>query len=91
MGEQTAKRYPPLMPERKQILLAAQRELARHAWTTFIDDPPSMAQGGKGVVLPGCPTCQKRIHTTGEYVRHLIRDVLPVIVDNVLKSIPNRS
>jgi len=26
----------------------------------FVDEPPSIAQGGRGVVVPGCPTCKKK-------------------------------
>lgn len=38
----------------KSVLLAAiQQEIQRHDFSTFIDEPPSMAQGGKGVVIPG--------------------------------------
>jgi hypothetical protein len=34
------------------ILKAAQRELNRHSWGHFVDNPPSIAQGDKGVVVP---------------------------------------
>jgi hypothetical protein len=33
------------------ILKSAQRELSRHSWEQFVDNPPSIAQGGKGVVV----------------------------------------
>jgi hypothetical protein len=32
----------------------AQAELQRHAFDFFVDDPPSIAEGGNGVVVPGC-------------------------------------
>jgi aldehyde dehydrogenase (NAD+) len=35
----------------------------------FVDQPPSIAQGRKGVVVPGCPACTKRINY--EYVCRL--------------------
>jgi hypothetical protein len=42
---------------------ALQQEIRRHDFSCFVDQPPSVAQGGKGVVVPGCPTCKKRINT----------------------------
>ncbi len=43
----------------KSILLAAiQKEIHRHDLSYFVDEPSSVAQGGKGVVLSGCPTCK---------------------------------
>lgn len=39
----------------KSILLAAiQKEIQRHDFSYFVDEPPAVAQGGKGVVVPGC-------------------------------------
>jgi hypothetical protein len=70
--------------DKAQILLAAQAELKAHAWTTFVDNPPSVAQGGNGVVVPGCPRCKKRLNTTDQFVRHLADDVLPTIVEQIL-------
>ena len=43
---------------------------------TFVDEPPSVAQGGNGVVIPAC---RKRINTNDQYLR-LSDDVLPVIL-----------
>jgi hypothetical protein len=40
--------------DKVKILAAAKAELCRHSWTTFIDEPPTVAQGGKGVVVSGC-------------------------------------
>jgi hypothetical protein len=36
-------------------------EFAKHRWDTFVDEPPSMAQGGSGVVVPGCSICKTRL------------------------------
>ena len=55
-------------------------ELMRHTWDTFVDEPPSVAAGGNGVVIPGCPACRKRINTNDQYLRHLSDDVLPIIL-----------
>jgi hypothetical protein len=63
-----------------RIFQSAKRELMRHSWDTFVDDPPSVAAGGNGVVIPGCPACHKRINTNDQYLRHLSDDVLPVIL-----------
>jgi hypothetical protein len=67
-------------PTKVKILAAAKAELCRHSWTTFIDEPPTVSEGGKGVVVPGCPPCKKRINTETQYMRHLADDVLPVIL-----------
>jgi hypothetical protein len=66
--------------DKAKILAAAKTELCRHSWNTFVDEPPTVAQGGKGVVIPGCPLCKKRINTEAQYLRHLADDVLPVIL-----------
>ena len=63
-----------------RIFQSAKTELMRHTWDTFIDDPPSVAAGGLGVVIPGCPACRKRINTNDQYLRHLSDDVLPIIL-----------
>jgi hypothetical protein len=63
-----------------RILRSAKSELMRHSWDTFVAEPPSVAQGGNGVVIPGCPACKKRINTNDQYLRQLSDDVLPVIL-----------
>jgi hypothetical protein len=62
------------------IVKAAQRELSRHSWEHFVDNPPSIAQGGKGVVVPGCPACQKRINTMSQFLDHLAEDAMPALI-----------
>jgi hypothetical protein len=44
--------------KKSEILTAAKAELMRHAWDTFVDEPPSVAQGGNGVVVTGCVACK---------------------------------
>jgi hypothetical protein len=39
---------------KSELLRAIQQEIYRHDFSTFVDSPPSIAQGGKGVVVPGC-------------------------------------
>jgi hypothetical protein len=63
-----------------RIFQSAKRELMRHTWDTFVDEPPSVAAGGNGVVIPGCRACKRRINTNDQYLRHLSDDVLPVIL-----------
>jgi hypothetical protein len=48
-----------------------------------VDEPPSVAQGGKGVVVPGCPACKKRIATMSRFLDHLTDDVLPPLLDRL--------
>jgi hypothetical protein len=66
--------------DKHKILAAAKIELQRHVWDTYVDNPPSVAEGGPGVVVPGCAACRKRINTNSQYLRHLADDVLPVIL-----------
>ena len=66
-----------------ELLLALQTEIRRHFFDTFVENPPSLAQGGKGVVVPGCPACQRRIHTMVKFVDHLADDVLPRLVEGL--------
>ena len=54
-------------------------ELHRHDCSTFIDEPPSIAQGGNGVVVTGCPTCRKKFGTMPQFLDHLTDDVLPAV------------
>ena len=41
---------------KREILQAAKSELLRHSWGSYVDNPPSMAEGGTGVVVPGRET-----------------------------------
>jgi hypothetical protein len=68
----------------KSLLLAAiQKEIHRHDLSYFVDEPPSVAQGGKGVVVAGCPPCRKRINTMGQFLEHLTNDVMPALNDRL--------
>jgi hypothetical protein len=69
------------------LLEAAQRELLRHDWDTFVQNPPSISQGGKGVVVPGCVACQKIIYSNNQYLSHLALDVLPGILENFTREV----
>src|SRR5260370_41211305 len=68
----------------KLVLLAAiQKEIQRHDLSYFVDEPPSVAQGGKGVVVAGCPTCRKRINTMTQFLDHLTKDAMPELIDRL--------
>ena len=72
--------------EESEILKAAQTELQRHTWGTFVDKGVSVALGGNGIVVPGCEVCRKRLNTNSQYLRHLAEDVLPGILERALKA-----
>ena len=68
---------------KSDLLRALQSEIRRHTFDCFVDQPPSVAQGGNGVVTPGCPTCRKRLFTMQNFMDHLADDVLPAIIDKL--------
>jgi hypothetical protein len=70
---------------KREILQAAKTELMRHSWDTFCDSPPSVAQGGRGVIVSGCPTCKKQFGTNTRYLEQLADDVMPVILRTAFK------
>jgi len=47
-------------------------------------EPPSVAHGGKGVVVARCPTCKKRINTITDFLDHLTNDVIPELINRRL-------
>jgi len=71
------------MSDKTALLKALQTEIKRHDFDTFIDNPPSMAQGGKGVCVSGCPRCKKQIYTIPQFLNHLADDVLPPLLDKL--------
>jgi hypothetical protein len=44
--------------QKSALLRALQAEIRRHTFDTFLTEEPSMANGGPGVVVPGCPACR---------------------------------
>jgi len=54
-------------------------EFAKHRWDTFVDEPPGMAQGGSGVVVPGCSICKTRLQTVNQFIDHLCANVLAAV------------
>lgn len=62
---------------KSELLRAIQQEIRRHDFSTFVDEPPSVARGGRGVVVPGCPACKKRFGTMPQFLDHLAYEVMP--------------
>jgi len=69
--------------KKSELLRALQQEIRRHDFNYFVDQPPSVAQGGKGVVVPGCPACRKRINTMGKFLDHLAEDAMPALIERL--------
>jgi hypothetical protein len=76
--------------KKSELLRALQTEIRLHSFETFVENPPSMAEGCKGVVVPGCSACQKRIHTMAKFVDHLADDVLPALLDRLSTASDNK-
>jgi hypothetical protein len=72
--------------QKSELLKALQTEIRRHTFDYFVENPPAMADGGKGVVVPGCPACRKRINTMPQFMDHLADDVLPPLIDKLSKQ-----
>lgn len=52
---------------------------AKHRWDTFVDEPPSIAHGGRGVVVPGCSICKVMLQTVSQFTDHLSAQVWEAI------------
>lgn len=68
---------------KSELLRLLQQEIRKHDFDTFIDEPPSMAQGGRGVCVPGCPNCRKQLQTMNQFMDHLANDVLPKVIESL--------
>jgi uncharacterized protein YfaQ (DUF2300 family) len=65
---------------------APQAEWMRNIWDTFVNHSPSIAQGGKGTMVPGCVACRKILYSDNQYLSHLALDVLPQILERILRT-----
>ena len=65
------------------IIAIIQAEMRRHKFDTYVDEPPIVAQGGRGVVVPGCSICKVRLSTVGQFVDHLTKSVVQAINETV--------
>lgn len=68
---------------KSDLLHLLQQEIRRHNFDFFIENPPSIAQGGHGVCVSGCSACRKRMQTMNQFMDHLANDVLPKIIDGL--------
>jgi hypothetical protein len=76
----------------KTILLAAiQKETRRNDLSYFVDESPSVAQGGRGVVVAGCPACRKRINTISQFLDHLTNDAMPALIERLAAEMNDRT
>jgi hypothetical protein len=66
---------------KSELLRVLQQEIRKHDFDCFVDKPPSMPQGGRGVVVPGFPGCRKQFQTMNQFIEHLAQDVLPKVMD----------
>jgi len=67
--------------QKSTLLRALQQEILRHDFSYFVDQPPSIAQGRRGVVVPGCPACQKRINTMNQFLDRPAEDAMPALIE----------
>ena len=65
------------------LVAAIQREILRHEFSTFVDEPPVSSQGGKGVVVPGCSVCRRRANTITEFLAHIAQEAIPPLIDRL--------
>ena len=68
---------------KSELLAAIQQEIHRHDFSHFVDEPPSVAQGGRGIVVSGCPACKKRINSISQFLDHLANDAMPALLDRL--------
>jgi hypothetical protein len=69
--------------QKSALVAAIQKEIHRHDFSYFVDEPPSIAQGGKGVIVAGCPACKKRINTMQQFLDHLSKDAMPALIERL--------
>jgi hypothetical protein len=78
--------YPGAIMRKSVLLAAIQQEIQRHDFSHFMDESTSIAAGGKGIVVPGCPTCKKRLNTVGQFLADLSNDAMPALIDRLAAS-----
>ncbi len=52
-------------------LAALRKEIHQHDFSHFVGDPTPIAQGGRGVVVAGCPKCRKKYGTVPQFLDHI--------------------
>ena len=71
---------------KSELIAAIQREILRHDFGTFVENPPSVARGGRGVVVPGCTICTKRANTTTQFLEHIAKDAIPRSIEGLSRE-----
>jgi hypothetical protein len=72
------------MLDRDNLPRIAREEMQKHSFDTFVDNPTSIPQGGRGIVVSGCPACRIKFQRLNQFMEHLASDVLPIIADRVM-------
>ena len=72
--------------KRSEFVFKLQQELRKHQLETFVNEPPSVAKGGRGIVAPGCVHCRKPINTMTAFLDHVMFEVLPGAVERILST-----
>jgi hypothetical protein len=68
---------------KSELLRAIQQEIQRHDFSHFVENPPAVAQGERGVVVAGCPASKKRIDTISQFLDHLRNDAMPELINRL--------
>jgi hypothetical protein len=69
--------------QKSALLAAIQQEIHRHDFSHFVDERRYVAEGGKGVVVAGCPACRKRLASMAQFIDHLANDAMPALMDRL--------
>jgi hypothetical protein len=69
--------------KKSELVAAIQREILRHEFSAFVDEPPVSSKGGRGVVIAGCWTCLQRANTINEFLEHIAHDGIPPLIEQL--------
>jgi hypothetical protein len=83
-GKTFSRLYRENPVKRSEFIFQLQQELRKHRFETFVNEPLSVAEGGRGIVAPGCTLCRVRMNTTTAFLEHLVFEVLPGVVEKIL-------
>ena len=70
--------------KRSEFIFKLQQELVPHRMGIFCISERSVAQGGNGVMMPGCVKCRLNLQTDVQFIEHLLMEVLPEAVEKIL-------
>jgi hypothetical protein len=66
------------------LILALQREIRSHSWSTF---QVEVEPGGAKMTVPGCPLCQEQLATNSQFIEHLA-DAIPALFARLRTKAP---